>query len=166
MYSVMVKQSCVSRPSTDVTAFIFARPSASLMVAAACGNMTSLPRELVSFVSSEIGAERCPQPFMRGISASFRPCFSACAFATSSLARMIHAAPSVIWPQSSLRTRPSITGLRVSSAPKLPSANCHPRVWALGFNLALAKFISAMRVKCSSRIPCRMSYSRVMRSNI
>ena len=45
------------------------------MVAAACGNMTPLPRELVSFVSSEIGAERCPQPLMRGISASFRPCW-------------------------------------------------------------------------------------------
>ena len=63
------------------------------------------------------------------------------------------AAPSVTWPQSCLRVRPSTTGLASSSAMKLLSPNAHCRVWALGFFLPLAKLISAIRIEQASFRP-------------
>ena len=53
----------------------------------------------------------------------------------------------MIWPQSCLRTQPSMTGLSSSSQLKAPSANRQLRVWARGLSFALPKLICAMAVQ-------------------
>ena len=91
---------------------------------------------------------RWPQPAIRaiGLTAGLRA-------RNASETSTTPAPPSVIWLQSNRRIRPSTGGFAAGSPPGPRSGTFQPRVWALGLTRALAKLISAIRVRCASSMP-------------
>lgn len=89
-----------------------------------------------------------PQPSILGIESRSTPWALAYSAARAAEARMIAAAPSVIW-LAVLATHPAVDhGFAWSSSVKLSAVNSHERDWAFESRLVFAKLGSAMPIRC------------------
>ena len=162
-YSLGVKQSCTSKPSTSSSVTRRGRTRRAPHRGHAA---THTGRRRSGRASAAGPVRRCDAPSRRsGRSGARRGGRAGSRRST----RTTPAPPSVIWLQSKRRSLPSTTGLTSSSSASRParrSGTVQPRVCALGFDRALAKFSCAIARRWLSSRPYRLSYSSATRANM